>query len=96
MKKANAEFIKLLEENYVCTSFSCGEIINAFNKPILVMLGRQDNCVGYRDAEKIFKDSARASVIILDSVGHNMQIECPKVFNALMNEWLSNFKTYNY
>jgi pimeloyl-ACP methyl ester carboxylesterase len=59
-----------------------------FEKPTLFLLGRQDTSVGYRDAWEIFENYPRGTFVVLDRVGHNMQIEQANLFDALVNEWL--------
>jgi pimeloyl-ACP methyl ester carboxylesterase len=38
----------------------------------------------------------RGSYVVLDRAGHNLQIEQPIVFNALVNEWLDRVEEANY
>lgn len=52
------------------------------------MVGKQDNCVGYKDAWNILENFPRATFAVLDRAGHNLQIEHEEVFNALINDWL--------
>ena len=59
-----------------------------FNKPTLILLGRQDSSVGYKDAWSILDNYPRATFAVLDKAGHNLQIEQVEVFNSLVNEWL--------
>jgi len=59
-----------------------------FDKPALVLLGRQDAEVGYADQTRLYLDLPRASVVILDAAGHNLQIEQKRVFQALVRDWL--------
>jgi pimeloyl-ACP methyl ester carboxylesterase len=68
------------------------ENIDEMNKkhyfPTLMVTGRQDSCVGYSDLWKIPEIYPRASFIVLDKAGHNLEIEQPILFNALVQEWL--------
>ncbi len=59
-----------------------------YDKPALFLLGRQDNLVGYRDHWKYIEAYPRASYVILDKAGHNLQIDQDVLFNALVKEWL--------
>jgi pimeloyl-ACP methyl ester carboxylesterase len=59
-----------------------------FKKPALFLHGRQDHIVGYRDAFKILEFFPRASYVVLDRAGHNLQIDQPALFEALVREWL--------
>jgi pimeloyl-ACP methyl ester carboxylesterase len=59
-----------------------------FAAPSLVLLGRQDNIVGYRDQWPLTDAMPRASYAVLDLAGHHLQIEQPVLFEALVGEWL--------
>jgi pimeloyl-ACP methyl ester carboxylesterase len=60
-----------------------------------MLMGRQDNIVGYRDQWDFIEDYPRASFVVLDKAGHNLQIEQDVLFNALVKEWLDRVKTEN-
>lgn len=59
-----------------------------FERPTLILLGRQDDAVGYVDQVRLLPAYPRASLAILDTAGHNLQLEQPDLFDALMREWL--------
>jgi pimeloyl-ACP methyl ester carboxylesterase len=59
-----------------------------FNKPTLLLLGRQDTHVGYRDAIDIIEQYPRATLAILDRAGHAPGVEQETLFRGLVNEWL--------
>jgi len=59
-----------------------------FEKPTLILVGRQDAMVGYRDAWGILENYPRATYAVLDRAGHNLQIEQESLFNALVGEWI--------
>ncbi len=60
-----------------------------FRKPVLIITGRQDTAVGYRDALVLIENYPRADFVILDSAGHMLQIEQEKLFEKLVINWLS-------
>jgi pimeloyl-ACP methyl ester carboxylesterase len=60
----------------------------AFDRPTLILTGRQDDCVGYADQLRWLPQYPRAGFAVLDVAGHNLQIEQPELFTALMQEWL--------
>ncbi|MCA5892628.1 alpha/beta hydrolase [Isoptericola sp. NEAU-Y5] len=60
----------------------------AFERPTLFLVGRQDSSTGYRDAWRLLEDYPRATFAVLDRAGHNLQIEQPALFDALVGEWL--------
>lgn len=56
--------------------------------PALIVTGRQDSVVGYRDAWKIIDNYPRATFVVLDRAGHGLFIEQEELYHALFNEWL--------
>ncbi len=59
-----------------------------FDKPSLILAGRQDPCVGYKDPFRLTGDYTRATFAALDMAGHNLQIEQKELFEALAADWL--------
>lgn len=59
-----------------------------FDRPVLFVTGRQDSVTGYRDAWTLLEHYPRATFAVLDRAGHNLQIEQPALFGALVHEWL--------
>jgi len=59
-----------------------------FERPTLILTGRQDDATGYADQYTLLPHYPRASFVILDVAGHNLQIEQPALFDALMLEWI--------
>ena len=95
IEQANNDFIKKLRENY-SFSFNVDEEIKMinFSKPSLFITGRQDNAVGYYDLYNLLEDYPRATFAILDTAGHNLQIEQEEVFNSLFLNWLKRVEKY--
>lgn len=85
---ANREFLKNLQRNGYAFSLDVDKLNTKFDKPVLMLLGKQDNCVGYKDSWDILENFPRATFAILDRAGHNLHIEQAEVFNSLVNEWL--------
>ena len=56
--------------------------------PVLVVTGRQDSAVGFRDQVRLADRFDRATLAVLDAAGHNAQFEQPQLFEALVREWL--------
>lgn len=56
--------------------------------PVLVVTGRQDTSVGYRQQWQLLERFPRATFAVLDAAGHNAQFEQPELFGALVREWL--------
>jgi pimeloyl-ACP methyl ester carboxylesterase len=63
-----------------------------FDLPTLVLLGKQDISVGYKDQAELFLQYPRATVAVLDRAGHNLQVEQGDVTDALIKEWLQRVR----
>ena len=59
-----------------------------FSKPTLILTGRQDNSVGYRDVWDLIENFPRATYAVLDRAGHFLSVEQNTLMKALINEWL--------
>ncbi len=59
-----------------------------YTKPTLILAGRQDTCVGYEDQWRLVADYPRATFSVLDTAGHNLHLDQPKPFDALVEDWL--------
>ncbi|MBW9208962.1 alpha/beta hydrolase [Mumia sp. zg.B21] len=60
----------------------------AYEGPTLIVTGRQDSSTGYVDSWALLEHYPRATFAVLDTAGHNAQIERPELFGSLMNDWL--------
>lgn len=69
-------------------SFSSEKLPVPYEKPTLIITGRQDHIVGYRDAFGLIEDYPRATFAILDKAGHNLQVEQCGLMQQLICEWL--------
>lgn len=59
-----------------------------FDKPCLIVAGRQDSWSGYLDAIEALPAYPRATLAVLDTEGHHLAWERPDLFEALMRAWL--------
>ncbi|MBX4262083.1 alpha/beta hydrolase [Clostridium estertheticum] len=87
-KIADRVFLKTLKEDGYVFTFDVDKLNDKFDKPSLILLGKQDNCVGYKDSWNILDNFLRATFAILDRAGHSLQIEQEELFNSLVKEWL--------
>ncbi len=60
-----------------------------FARPTLIVAGRQDAVVGYRDAMTILERFPRATFAVLDAAGHLLPGERSELLTALLNDWLA-------
>jgi len=85
----NEPFLTKLHEEGYPFSFDVEEaMVGPFNMPTLIVAGRQDWVVGYRDAWQILEKYPRATFAVLDRAGHNLPIAQQRLFDALVDEWL--------
>ncbi|WP_102691514.1 alpha/beta fold hydrolase [Rummeliibacillus pycnus] len=91
---ADVHFLERFQNNGYEFSFDVDQANIKFAKPSLIVLGRQDSSVGYKDAWNILENYPRATFAVLDRAGHNLQIEQEELFNSLMNEWLIRVEEY--
>lgn len=71
-------------------AFSFAEVEEeaTFEKPSLLIAGRQDMMSGYLDSVDLMHRYPRATLAILDAAGHGLTFERPEVFTALIRDWL--------
>lgn len=56
--------------------------------PVLLIAGKQDSTVGYKDALKMLEVYPRGSAVVLDKAGHNLMFEQPRLFETTVANWL--------
>lgn len=69
-------------------SFADAEEAATFEKPSLLIAGRQDFVSGYLDSVDLMRRYPRATLAVLDAAGHGLAFERPEVFTALIRDWL--------
>jgi pimeloyl-ACP methyl ester carboxylesterase len=72
--------------------FDVEDLSTPFEGPGLILAGRQDCLVGYRDAWRLLDTYQRATFAVLDLAGHGLQMEQEGLFNALVDEWLDRVR----
>jgi len=88
LKLADYAFLEKSLGQHVPYTVNVDLIEKPYRQPTLMVMGRQDSVVGYRDHWQLIENYPRASFVILDKAGHNLQIEQDILFNALVKEWL--------
>lgn len=88
LKVADYAFLDNSLGQHVPYAVNVDLIEKPYRQPALMVMGRQDSAVGYRDHWQLIENYPRASFVILDKAGHNLQIEQDILFNALVKEWL--------
>jgi pimeloyl-ACP methyl ester carboxylesterase len=87
-KNANSEYMERIQQNGYSFTFEIDKDFLPFEYPTLIITGRQDSIVGYKDAWQFIDYYPRATIATLDMAGHNLQIEQSNVFEALTGNWL--------
>lgn len=57
--------------------------------PTLIICGRQDDTVGYRDALRLLELYPRSTYVVLDRGRHDLPVDQNGVFEALVRDWLA-------
>ncbi len=92
MRTKDEAFIKRFKRAGYSFSFDVDRLERPFTRPTLVLAGRQDTSVGYRDALTIVENYPRGTFAVLDKAGHGLEVEQEAVFNCMMNEWLDRIE----
>jgi pimeloyl-ACP methyl ester carboxylesterase len=80
-------------ENYAF-SFDVDALPEPFIAPTLIVTGRQDSVVGYRDVWGVLENYPRGTFVVLDRSGHFLEIEQDDLFRNLASEWLNRVEEY--
>jgi pimeloyl-ACP methyl ester carboxylesterase len=88
VRAADSTWLEHLRATGYGFSFDVDEPSFVFERPSLIILGRQDTAVGYRDAWKIMANYPRMTFAVLGAAGHNAQSEQAELFNQLIRNWL--------
>jgi pimeloyl-ACP methyl ester carboxylesterase len=73
-------------------SFDLAAAEKSFSKPTLIVAGRQDTTVGYRDAWEILESYPRATFAVIDRADHAWPVESPALLAALVDDWLGRIE----
>lgn len=85
---ADWSFLARLAADYLLTG-EAGRPGMPFERPSLILAGRQDARVGYRGAAALVDEFPRATLAVIDLAGHHLgRIERPTLFQALVRDWL--------
>jgi pimeloyl-ACP methyl ester carboxylesterase len=89
-KMADEDAVERIASMYAfATDVDRGE---PFRGPSLIVAGRQDSIVGYRDAVGLLERFPRASLAVLDAAGHNLAGERSDVLATLVDDWLDRME----
>lgn len=63
-------------------------LASIYDKPSLILSGRQDSISGYADTMAMLGCYPRATYGLLDTAGHSLSWERPLLFKAMVQDWL--------
>lgn len=58
-----------------------------FDRPVLIITGRQDAVVGFQDQGELAQRFPRATFAMIDGAGHNLEIDAPEIVGAHLRAW---------
>jgi len=73
-------------------SFDVDALTVPFGAPTLIITGRQDTAVGYRDAWQIIENYPRATFAVMDRADHGWPVDRLELFHSLVNDWLDRIE----
>ena len=91
-KIVDKDFTESYRENGYALSNEAELAELEFAKPITVMVGKQDESVGYEDAWNLLKHLPKLTYFCLNGVGHLMQLENPDAFDFQLTDWLKKIE----
>ena len=75
-------------------SFPVDQLPAPFPGPALIVTGRQDAMVGYKNAWQILDNYPRGTFAVLDRAGHFLDLEQTPLLQTLTAEWLDRVEEY--
>lgn len=63
------------------------DALGRFDRPTVIITGRQDHVVGFEDQFALLAHYPRATYIAIDGAGHNVHLEQPEVVAAALRHW---------
>lgn len=88
LTSADQDALERISEHYALAEEPEKASPAPFTQPTLLVTGRQDQVVGYRDAWARVGHYPRATFVALDAAGHNVHLDQPAVTTALVTNWL--------
>lgn len=74
-------------------SFNVDKLEQPFEKPCLIIVGKQDTEVGYKDQFDLLTNYPNATYCVINGAGHNLQIEQTEMFETIVKQWLLDFSS---
>ncbi len=92
-RASDDDLLERLNKNYLLP-VEVRHASEPFVQPSLIALGHQDATVGYERQLQLLSEFPRATMAVVDMAGHYLgRVERPKVFNALVRDWIERVET---
>lgn len=62
-------------------------VLESFRKPVLFMIGKQDNAVPYKDVLSQSAIASQSMVHLKNDLGHTSMLEAPEILNSILNSF---------
>ncbi len=89
VKKSDITLLKKIKKQGYGFKEDPDALDTPYKNPSLILTGRQDLAVGYKDAFSLIDKYPNSDFVILDGAGHMLQIEQKEIFDQLVLKWLS-------
>ncbi|SEW33828.1 Pimeloyl-ACP methyl ester carboxylesterase [Ruminococcaceae bacterium KH2T8] len=90
LQRADWDFLNnVLEGSF---SFDVDILDGPCEIPTLIIAGKQDSIVGYKDQFELMEKYINSTYCAVDRAGHNLQIEQPEIFEDIVENWLKEHK----
>ena len=81
--------VKSITESIIRGEDLLDDFVKSIKTPTLLVWGRQDGLVPLSDGERLHKDIAGSTMVVIDQCGHIPNLEKPGEFNAAVLKFLS-------
>lgn len=89
IRAADAGAMERLARRYALPSMPEARLPVRFERPVLIVTGRQDHVAGHEDQHALAGQYPHATFAVLDAAGHNVQLDHPETVGALVASWAS-------
>lgn len=88
----DVEFMDEYQAKGYKASFNVDANNAQFDKPVVIMAGKQDSVVGFEDQYALSLKFPRSTYVAVDCAAHAMHIEQAELFNAVFKRWIGEFE----
>ena len=90
---ADSMFLQEYQRNGYAFSCDVDQVEETYHFPTVFFAGRQDDCVGFKDACGILRNYENSSFLVLNAAGHNLQIDQEEIFQDYAKRFFIKIKS---